>query len=151
MPMLSALLPFFLCLAQESDSRWPQFRGAGGEGNVPATAVPSSFDVADAAWRVELPGTGKGSPALWDGNVVLICSRDEKRQVVCLSSEDGSQRWSREYPFESFELHKLNDYAASTPALDEHGIYVSWVNGGELEVLALVGRDVRSAGQPSGR
>jgi len=137
MPMLSTVLSFFLCLAQEPSSRWPQFRGVDGAGSIPASALPSSFELADAAWRVELPGTGKGSPAVWDGKVVLICSSGEQRRVVCLAAEDGTRRWVREYPFEAFELHKLNDYAASTPALDEHGVYVTWVNGGELEALAL--------------
>ena len=123
----------------EPDDGWTRFRGPGGGGIASATELPVELDLADAVWRVELPGGGHSSPVVLGERIYLTTSAEERgeRALHCLSTRDGRVLWSHTEPVNDYRGHELNDPASSTPAADGDGVYVSWVDGGELEALAF--------------
>jgi len=118
---------------------WTRFRGPNGSGISSAKTIPVSFDESDYHWNVELPGTGHSSPVLWGEKIFLTCNieDEDQRSIVCLDANDGKVLWSRTEAFKPYPSHSLNNYAASTPALDAERLYVSWVSDTKLIILAL--------------
>jgi outer membrane protein assembly factor BamB len=57
---------------------------------------------------------------------------------LCLDAKDGKQIWTHGEGYEpQRSYHKFNSYAASTPAVDENGVYVSWLCGQVFVLFAL--------------
>jgi outer membrane protein assembly factor BamB len=137
--LLGCLLGVMPLADVRAAGEWTRFRGPDGTGIVDAPAIPSTFSEADYRWNVELPGRGHSSPVLWGKKIFLTCEVREKkeRSVVCLDSGDGRLLWSSTSPFEELQINKLNSHAASTPAVDADGVYVSWISGTTFIVLAL--------------
>jgi outer membrane protein assembly factor BamB len=57
--------------------------------------------------------------------------------VLCLDPASGRTLWSREFAGEKARKHQLNSFASTTPAVDEHHLYVTWSSPQESIVLAL--------------
>jgi outer membrane protein assembly factor BamB len=57
--------------------------------------------------------------------------------VLCVNSDDGRRLWTREFPAARHGKHDLNSFASSTPAVDQHRVYVSWATPDEYVALAL--------------
>jgi len=94
----AALLPAVLSAAD-----WPNFQGPDRNGASPETGLNlEGWDTAvpPIVWEKELQ-QGFGGAAIRDGDVFLV-DRDlgEKDRLLCLSLEDGSEKWSFgfEYP-----------------------------------------------------
>lgn len=122
------------------EANWPQFRGPNAAGIISAPEIPTQWTADNYLWRIELPGLGHSSPVYWEGRLYVTSETkgEKSRQVLCLEAQDGKQVWShREAYREAVGHHKLNSFAASTPAVDEHGIYVSWISGDDFLLLAL--------------
>jgi outer membrane protein assembly factor BamB len=88
-------------------------------------------------WSVELPGTGHGSPSVWDERLYLMTGDEAsgERRVVCLSAADGSLRWMRGIASPKSATHKFNSPGACTPAVDAGGCVVTWA--GEEGVMLI--------------
>ena len=135
-----------------SGQDWPRFRGPNGTGIGRGDSIPAKWTPPDYNWKVKLPGTGHGSPAIWKDRIFLMCCNedDATRIVVCLNPADGSVRWTRSFkaPPEKprDKLNALNSYAATTPAVDERRLYVSWSGFDSIVLRALdhEGKDVWS-------
>ena len=127
---------------------WPRFRGPNGMGMGRGDAIPAQWTPADYNWKVKLPGTGHGSPVIWNDRIFLIgCNEaDATRIVVCLRAADGSVRWRRSFQSPRDKLNSLNSYGATTPAVDEKRLYVSWSGYDKIVLRALDhdGKDVWS-------
>lgn len=124
--------------ADQLPSNWPRFRGPGGTGVAPALEVSNNFSLEDALWRIELPGKGHSSPVVQAERVYITCeAQSGKRLLMCLALEDGSEEWVHVDEFKSHRQHDLNSFAASTPALDEKGVYLVWTAGESLVGLGL--------------
>lgn len=140
----SAGLAVLLCglsirvLAADPAAQWPRFRGPNGTGLSDAN-IPAKWTDSDYRWKVQLPGGGNGSPAVWGDRIFLTCAdeRTGEHSVVCLNAADGSIRWTRSYPGATYGHHQYNSYASSTPAVDEKHVFVCWSTPEELTVLAL--------------
>ncbi len=118
---------------------WTRFRGPNGSGIGDAPSMPAKFNEADFEWIVELPGSGHSSPVLWGNKLFLtVAAKDEaKHKVVCYDSTSGEQLWDWSEPFSEYHKHNFNDFASSTPVVDEHAVYVTWTSGQETRALAL--------------
>ena len=144
-----------LCVAlsttvgQAEDAEWTQFRGPNATGLASAPSIPTKITPDDYLWQVDLPGVGHSSPVYWDGRLFLTSETTGQttRQVLCFDATDGKQIWARgeTYPPDR-SYHKFNSYAASTPAVDKNGVYVSWISGQSFILFAL-----RHNGQPMWR
>jgi len=128
---------FFGNSAQAAD--WTRFRGPNGTGQSEVESVPATWTTDDYRWRVKLPGTGYSSPVVLGGRLFVTCSMEEDatRIVRCLRTEDGGLIWKRSFPSTTHTLHAFNAYAASTPAIDDKRVYLTWTTPREYLVLAL--------------
>lgn len=133
------LLVGFAIMASAATPEWDRFRGGNGNGASDATTIPTTWTAEDYNWQVELPGTGHSSPVIFDGRVFLTCadSGTAERRIVCLSTTDGRTLWRRDYPSQIVAQHPDNGYATATPAVDEHGVVVTWATSQEVVLLAL--------------
>lgn len=125
--------------------QWPRFRGPNGAGLSDARGLPITWAPAQQNWRVKLPGVGHSSPVVWGRKVFLTCSdqRTGRRSVVCLDVADGRVLWRRDFADKRHRQHRDNCFASASPALDAHGVYVTWATPGRVTLLALdhAGRD----------
>jgi len=118
---------------------WAQFRGPNGAGHAKGDGIPVQWAEKDYNWKVKLPGTGHGSPALWGEKIFLLCA-DEKAAtmiVTCLSAANGGTVWAKTYKSEPFAKNRDNHFAISTPAVDAKGVYVVWGSRRKLTLLAM--------------
>jgi outer membrane protein assembly factor BamB len=132
--MLLALGVTAGCQAQE----WSRFRGVQGQGLGKAD-LPTVFGKQHIQWRTDIDGTGHSSPVLWGDRLFLtrVSGDKGKREIVCYDADTGKQAWSYTCDFESHKQHRLNNFASSTPAADELGVYVTWTSGDKLVAIAL--------------
>ena len=107
---------------------WTRFRGPNGSGVSPAKTIPTIWTEKDINWKAALPGAGHSSPALWGEKVFVTTGDDQggKFQVLCFGTGDGRMLWQRDFPSKRFPKHNYNTFATSSPATDEHRVYVSW-------------------------
>ena len=99
----------------------------------PAYAAPT------VTGEVTLPGKGHSSPVVW-GDCVFVTASDEsaaRRTVLCLRTKDGTVVWRRDSYLKTYPQHRDNNYAASTPAVDEERVYVYWTTPEAVTLLAL--------------
>jgi outer membrane protein assembly factor BamB len=109
---------------------WPRFRGPNGDGYVPDAEMPATWSDEDYAWRTDVPGTGHGSPVIWNGAIYLMSADvgQGKRWVLAYDLATGQERWRREFPLTEHAIHRLSSFASGTGACDEEGVYFSWAD-----------------------
>ncbi len=122
---------------------WARFRGPNGSG-MAADAFSKPIREADLDWKVDLPGIGHSSPAVRTDpavgdRVYLTCGdgKTAERTILCLCGKDGHVLWRVSYPSHPYPQHRENNFASSSPAVDELGVYVSFTTPGEYTVVAL--------------
>jgi outer membrane protein assembly factor BamB len=122
-------------LAQE----WPRFRGPNGSGISPAKTIPTSWTEKDFNWKLPLPGAGHSSPVLWGDKVFLTTGDYETKQVsvICVSAVGGKVLWQKAFPFTPYHKNNDNTFASSSPAVDQHRVYVCWSSPEHYPLMAL--------------
>ena len=118
---------------------WPRFRGPNGAGASEATTIPARWTADDYHWRVELPGIGYSSPAVW-GDRLLVTSglEEDATQIIrCLRTSDGKLIWERRFESTTHPKHQFNCYASSTPAVDADHVYYCFATPEKYTVMAL--------------
>ena len=72
---------------------WPQWRGPLGTGVAADGDYPVKFSADEGvAWKVELPGAGTSTPAVWGEQIFVTCGIDGQDGVVCYDM-DGKELW----------------------------------------------------------
>jgi outer membrane protein assembly factor BamB len=102
---MKRILPLFSLLALAgitTAAEWPQFQGPGRDGRSAETGLKLSgwkVDAPPVKWEKKL-NEGFGAAAIAGGEVFLLDRRDDTSDVLlCLSLEDGSEKWSYSYEF----------------------------------------------------
>jgi outer membrane protein assembly factor BamB len=133
----AVLLVSALACAAQAD--WARFRGPEGGGIGTAPKVPSNLTEKDFRWNTLLPGSGHASPVLWGSRVFTACEdpAGKRRCITCLDADSGKILWTTWLPCNEQRLHNDNSLAAATPAVDAQALYIGWVSGNRVEVLAL--------------
>jgi outer membrane protein assembly factor BamB len=128
---------------------WARFRGPNGSGAADAKGIPEKWSVKDAAWNVELPGPGNGSPIVSGGKVYLQASSTDfaKRWLLCYDVATGHLDWTATatgHKPPDKGLHKYNSMASSTPAADGERVYCIFWDGTDftLHAFDLAGKPV---------
>ena len=136
---IAALLVFLASVSQIDAEEWPRFRGRSGGGISNAATVPVKWTEKDYNWKVKLPGVGHSSPVLWNNRIFLSCAeaKTAKRMILCMSATDGGIVWQQDYPSRVYRHHRDNNFASSSPAVDEEGVYVTWTTPDEVTLVAL--------------
>jgi outer membrane protein assembly factor BamB len=125
-----------VCTAQAD---WARFRGPAGSGIGAAPELPSGLTEKNYRWTTVLPGGGHASPVVWGSRVFTACedTAGHRRCVTCLDADSGKILWTTWVPCAEQRLHNDNSLAAATPAVDAQAVYIGWVSGNRVEVLAL--------------
>ncbi|MDA1053326.1 MAG: PQQ-binding-like beta-propeller repeat protein [Planctomycetota bacterium] len=128
-----------LAAAPVDAQEWTRFRGPNGTGVSEATTIPAKWTAADYNWKVELPGLGHSSPAIWGDKVFLLSADPDTatRYMLCYSTTDGSLVWRRDFNSEPHHLHTRSSYASSSPAVDAEHVYVGWSTPAETTFKAF--------------
>src|SRR5262245_37618115 len=80
--LLSVALAPVAALAASNDN-WPQWRGPHDNGAAAPGTYPVKFSADEGiGWKVELPGRGMSTPAVWDDKIIVTCGVDGKDGVV---------------------------------------------------------------------
>lgn len=102
---MKRILPLLSLLAladPASSADWPQFQGPGRDGRSSETGLKLlgwQVDAPPVKWEKKL-NEGFGGAAVVGGEVFLLDRRDHTSDVLlCLSLEDGSEKWSYSHEF----------------------------------------------------
>lgn len=117
-------------LATTAHAQWPQWRGPGRDGIVPAASVPASWpEKLSLSWRKAI-GEGYSSPVVADGRVYVLSRSDSDEVVSAFDLDSGKPIWSARYP-SSFTK---NQYAT---AMSKGPFSTPLVAGGRLFTLGV--------------
>ncbi|MEZ5939840.1 MAG: PQQ-binding-like beta-propeller repeat protein [Planctomycetaceae bacterium] len=139
MRLLCSLMFICALVGFAKAENWPRFRGANGSGSSQSAKLPEQLTSENIKWSRELPGTGYGSPTIWDGQLFLHAANDDgkQHQLMAFDTATGEPNWSVEFASAEYKKHKFNSFATSTPAVDDKAIYSAWCAGGKLNLAAV--------------
>ena len=130
-----------LCTASSSFAleNWTRFHGDNGSGLALAAKLPTQWEAEDYAWQIDLPGIGSSEPIVWGDRIFLTSSDPETAHltILCISTNDGSKLWEKEFESNKYHLHRNNNFASSTLAADKDNIYAAYANDENTWLLAL--------------
>ncbi len=111
----------------DSPPDWSRFHGPAGQG-VSEGRLPSSWVDTDYRWRRDLGSRDVGSPVVQGESVYCLVSHPQSETISLesINLSNGDLRWSKEYRQDAHHLHSRNTFASSTPAADEHHLFVAW-------------------------
>src|SRR4051812_27728364 len=119
----AAALPLSSAFA---DGNWPQWRGPNGNGFVEAKNLPTEWDAASGKniiWKLDLPGKGAATPAVWGDKVFILTPEGEKGDDVflwCVGLGDGKLVWKNKIGTGNRLMgwNKGNSFATPSPSTD---------------------------------
>lgn len=125
--------------ADSGPGEWTRFRGPNGTGVSMADTIPVKWTDKDYNWKVAIPGQGHSSPVLWGDKIFLTTSFDDgnKREVMCLSANDGKVLWTKDFPSKTHNKHKFNSFASATPCVDADHVYAVFSTPDSYTLIAL--------------
>lgn len=108
---------------------WPQWRGPLGTGVAEDGNYPVEFSAKEnVAWKVELPGRGTSTPAVWGDQVFVTCGIEGEDGVVCYGL-DGKERWRKTLGQERPGKHAKGTGSNPSPATDGEHLVVYFKSG----------------------
>jgi len=122
------LLTALLSLGQFATAEnWPRFRGENGRGTSSAT-IPTTLGKETLLWSTKLPGPGSSSPVIWEDKLFVTAeNRDEKTvALTCLNAQTGASLWTKQLTVGEYHLHRFNNTAAASPAVNAQAVVVTW-------------------------
>ena len=136
---LAAILCFPWNGIAESTDNWPAWRGPAGVGVGAAGNYPAKFSAEKGlAWKVDLPGKGSSTPAVWGDKIFVTCGAEGKDCVVCYDLA-GHELWNQPFGEETLGKHRNGSGSNPSPATDGKHVVVMFKSG-ELACLDLAGK-----------
>lgn len=135
------LLIVMTAISLARGDEWPQWRGPHLNGSSDAKGLPEKLDSSTQAWAVDLPGTGSGTPIIWQDRIFVSCldSKSSKLLAVCLSRKDGSVLWSKQVGI-GYQRNERNDTASPSPLTDGKMVWF-YYGTGDLAAFDLEGNE----------
>ena len=132
----------------QAESNWANWRGPSYDGHSDEAGLPTEFSDKDIDWKVDLPGIGQSSPAIWGERIFLTTALDggKQRVVFCLDRNDGRMMWKQTSwtGSEVEPIHRMNSWASTTCATDGEHVYAFFGRGGGLHCYTVSGEHVWS-------
>lgn len=126
---------------------WARWRGPRADGHSADSAVATTWDATQVAWKSRLPGRGQSSPVIWERRIFLTTATDDglKRQVLCIDRNNGKLLWEQSVSFEGTpeKLHKMNSFASATCVTDGERVVAFFGRGG-LHCYSVEGKHLWS-------
>lgn len=144
--LLTATLALCFTSARAADN-WPQWRGPRADGVAAAGEYPTKFSAEEnVAWKIELPGLGASTPAVWDDRIFVTCGIADADQsdagrsdaVVCYDL-DGHEQWRKTFGAERVAKHRLASGSNPSPITDGSHLVV-YYKSGTVACLDLKGK-----------
>lgn len=119
-------------------TNFPFFRGQDSRGIAGGSGYPVEWDGStgkNIGWKVELPGTGKSSPVIWDEKIFVTGANGNQCDVYCIDKKSGSLVWTgsaKEIPGEPPESPRMDreaGLAVSTAATNGKVVCAIFANG----------------------
>jgi len=109
---------------------WPQWRGPLGTGVAADGDYPVKFSADEGlAWKVELPGRGTSTPAVWGDRIFLTCPIDGQDGVLCYNMM-GEELWRRQLgPQRENERPEVSSGSNPSPVTDGKNVVVYYKSG----------------------
>ncbi|MCA9117106.1 MAG: PQQ-binding-like beta-propeller repeat protein, partial [Planctomycetaceae bacterium] len=130
--------------AQAGDG-WAQFRGPNSSGvSTAEQSLPVEFSATENVhWKVDL-GDGVGCPVVKNGRVYVSAMDGEQAvALLCFDVASGKQLWKRSFHLDELpNIHRVNSYASTTPAVDDERVYFYSATLGMMAFDAKTGADV---------
>jgi outer membrane protein assembly factor BamB len=95
-------------------AQWPQWRGPGRDGVVPAGSVPAAWPQTPALKWKQAVGEGYSSPIVSNGRIYVHGRRDPDEIITALDLATGKPAWSAKYPA-AFTKNKYANSMAKGP------------------------------------
>jgi outer membrane protein assembly factor BamB len=103
---------------------WNQFRGPNGSGVATNSNPPVEIDSEMATWKISTP-IGHSSPVLSEKLIVITGVEAEHLVVLAYDKLTGKLAWRKSAPQSPMErVHRANNRASSTAAIDDERVYV---------------------------
>jgi outer membrane protein assembly factor BamB len=130
-----------LLASPTSAEHWPQWRGPHFDGSADEMNLPESLDPnADAAWTLDLPGPGAGTPVIW-GDRIFVGSLDKNTKkliALCVNRTNGKITWQTPIGIGAIS-NRMNDLASPSPITDGKNVWFSFGTG-DLAAFDLDGK-----------
>lgn len=118
---------------------WPNWRGPLGSGVAADGDYPVTFAAnKNVAWKVELPGRGSSTPAVWGDKIFVTCGIGGLDGVVCYDM-GGRELWRKTFSKERAGKHGNGSGSNPSPVTDGQRIVV-YYKSGTLACLDLDGK-----------
>jgi hypothetical protein len=112
------LLISIVYLPLSAAENWPQWRGPLGSGVAADGDYPVKFSAGEnVAWKVELPGLGSSTPAVWGNQIFLTCGMDGQDGAICYGL-DGNEQWRETLGEERAGKHANGSGSNPSPVTD---------------------------------
>ena len=125
-----------LILSLFGQDTWPRFRGENGTG-VSSAKIPIKLGENTLLWSAKLSGPGSSSPVIWKDKLFVTSeSRNtETVALLCLDAKSGKTLWSKPLAVGAYHLHRFNNTAAASPAVNDNTVVISWFNGTDNKAM----------------
>lgn len=108
---------------------WPQWHGPDANGVAQPGDYPIEFSAdKNVDWKVDLPGKGSSTPAVWDDSIFVTCGIDGQDGLLCYDLE-GNKRWRRLLGPEMPGKHPHGSGSNPSPATDGRHVVVFYKSG----------------------
>jgi len=119
--------------------RWPSWRGPQTMGSAAVGKYPSKWSAQEnVLWKVELPGKGCSTPAVWDNQIFITAPVDEKDAVIAFDHK-GAQKWSTVIAPGKGGKHRNGSSSNPSPVTDGKHIF-AYFKSGNLAGLDVSGK-----------
>ncbi len=126
---LSVLSFAALSAIAEVQGVWPNWRGPNGNGSISSGKYPTKWDATNVLWKVQLPGKGTSTPAVWNERI-YVTSPAEGEDAVLAFDFSGKQVWQTKLGSESRPKHRtLASSCNASPVTDGRGLFVYFRSG----------------------
>lgn len=130
MPIRRHLVIAALCFpAILAADNWPQWRGPNANGVAAPGEYPVHFSSTEnVGWKVELPGRGSSTPAVWEDRIFVTGTADGRDVVLCFNRK-GREQWRTLLGSMSDAKHRAGTSANSSPVTDGKTLFAYFKSG----------------------
>jgi outer membrane protein assembly factor BamB len=124
-----------------SAGNWPAWRGPSADGAAEAGDYPVSFSATEGIlWKIDLPGRGSSTPAVWGDAIFLTTGADGQDTVLRLDLS-GREVWRKSLGQERGPKNRSATGSNPSPVTDGERVYV-YFKSGVLAALDFAGEEV---------
>ena len=117
---------------------WSQWRGPLQNGVVPGDGFPTKWgEEENIVWKIKLPGWGTSTPAIWEDQIFVSTTIEEKNGVICLNRA-GEEQWRTTFGDAAGNRNRKASGANPSPITDGTHVFV-YYKSGDLACLDFAG------------